>query len=108
MNLKRMEAVFKLMQQYGIEHYKSPELEVRADLQASSAPTVAYSLIDTKIPNETQEIPKAAPVPPTGAAVPPREMNIPHHINEVVSMLKMSDEDLVAKLFPEGATKPEG
>lgn len=38
-------------------------------------------------------------VPPQAA--PPVEMEIPHHTNEVMSLLKMSDEDLVDKMFPE-------
>lgn len=39
--------------------------------------------------------------PPTGAAVLPVQMEIPHHPNEVVSLLRTSDEDLVDRLFPE-------
>lgn len=38
-------------------------------------------------------------VPPQ--AVPPVEMEIPHHTNEVMSLLKMNDNDLVDKMFPE-------
>lgn len=41
------------------------------------------------------------PGPPTAAAVPPVELEIPHHQNEVLGLLKLSDEQLVDKMFPE-------
>ena len=44
---------------------------------------------------------KESKAPPHAAAAPPVEMEIPHHINEVSKLLKLSDEDLVDKLFPE-------
>lgn len=33
-------------------------------------------------------------------AIPPVDMPIPHNTNEVISVLRMSDEELVEKLFP--------
>lgn len=35
------------------------------------------------------------------AAIPPVEMEIPHHVNEVLGLLKLSDEQLVDKMFPD-------
>lgn len=35
------------------------------------------------------------------AAIPPVEMDIPHHANEVLGLLKLSDADLVDKMFPD-------
>lgn len=45
--------------------------------------------------------------PATGAAVPPVEIEIPHHVNEVANLLKLGDEDLVDKLFPDYTKEPE-
>lgn len=39
-------------------------------------------------------------VPPL-AAIPPVTMDIPHHQSEVVSMLRMSPNDLAERLFPD-------
>ncbi len=42
------------------------------------------------------------------AAIPPVEVEIPHHPNEVVSLLRLSDEDLVDKMWPDYSTTEEG
>lgn len=38
---------------------------------------------------------------PDLAAIPPVTMDIPHHQSEVVSMLRMSPNDLAERLFPD-------
>ena len=44
-----------------------------------------------------QEMPE--PIP--SQAIPPVETEIPHHENEVLNLLKLSDEQLVDKMFPD-------
>ena len=39
-------------------------------------------------------------------AIPPVEMPIPHNANEVLGLLKLSDEQLVEKMFPD-FSKPQ-
>lgn len=41
------------------------------------------------------------------AAIPPVQLEIPHHPNEVVSILRMSDEAMVDAMWPD-YTKAEG
>jgi hypothetical protein len=42
------------------------------------------------------------------AAVPPVEMKIPHNASEVVNLLRLNDEDLVDRLFPDYTQIEEG
>ena len=41
-------------------------------------------------------------------AIPPVDIEIQHHVNEVKSLLKLSDEDLVDKMFPDLSQQAEG
>ncbi len=56
--------------------------------------------------------PAAGALPTNGGAsektgdVRPTELKIPHNLSQVVSLLKLSDEQLVDQLFPEGAQQP--
>lgn len=86
------------MRKHGVSYFKSTEVEIKVDLgiPSISAPIVG-SISPTNVPRETQQ------GPPTAAAAPPVEMEIPHHVNEVQALLKLNDEALVDRLFPEGA-----
>jgi|SRR5665213_2733239 len=39
--------------------------------------------------------------PTPSQAAPPVEVDIPHHANEVLNLLRLNDEDLVDKMFPD-------
>lgn len=41
------------------------------------------------------------------AAIPPTDIEIPHHVNEVMSLLRMGDEELVEKMFPDMSELPQ-
>lgn len=64
---------------------------VAKDLQRAPMP---------KVQPTTKPQAKRKPAPDL-AAIPPVTMDIPHHQSEVVSMLRMSPNDLVERLFPD-------
>ncbi len=92
MNLKSTEKLLKLLRAHGVTHFKSHEVELNIgaphteSLDAMS-PVPSAERVETKGPEH-------------GGAIPPVENPIPHHLNEVRSLLKLSDEDLVDQLFP--------
>jgi hypothetical protein len=93
-----------LMRKHGVSYYKSTEVEIKCDLgvPSVSAPVVGtppVSVLDAK--NTIGVIDPKGPA--TAASAPPVEMEIPHHVNEVAALLKLSDNDLVDRLFPDGA-----
>ncbi len=95
MTLKQTDKLLKLLRSHNVSHFKSLDLEVRLEA-LSGANHLA-------VVNPLEEDPKKAAVvaPPYAAAAPPTENTIPHHVNEVAALLKLSDEDLVDKMFPE-------
>lgn len=95
MNLKTTESLLKLLKQYGVSHFKNVEVEVYLN---DNKPEVIHQQLEAT--------PKTKG-PPTAAAAPPVKMEIPHHVNEVANLLKLSDEYLVDKLFPEYPPKDE-
>ncbi len=88
MNQKKLERIIKFLRDNNVSHIKTLKYEIT--LSVLAAPFVAAA----------GEVAKEEDAPPTGAAIPPTENAIPHHVNEVANLLKLSDEDLVDKLFP--------
>lgn len=84
----QMEKIFSLMEKYGVEHFKNGTFEVK--LRAESKPPVK---VEAPIVS-TAKIPEPQ-------AIPPVDLAIPHHVNEVANLLKLNDNDLVDKLFPD-------
>lgn len=96
MTHKATQQLFSLMRQYGVEYFKSLEVEVR--LAATSA-SVALGAPPAPQPTPTSAQ-TSAKGPETAAAAPPVEMHIPHEVNQVNRLLKLNDNDLVDALFP--------
>lgn len=92
MTVEHVERLILVLRSNGVSHYKALDLEIRFD--GSNPPSRPIALPPT-MPTA------AASEPVSGAAVPPMEMKIPHHLNEVASLLKLSDEQLVDRMFPE-------
>ena len=97
------ERVIAFLKANDVEYFKSGELEVR--FRAAPAPSPApIHAPQMSVPNQAP-FPVAAmqskPAPPSAAAIPPVESEIPHHVNEVRSLLRLSDNDLAEKLFPD-------
>lgn len=97
MNPTKAEKLFSLMRQYGIAHFKNEQLEIKM----GHIPGALIQPEDIVKP-EPQVNMSATP----SQAVPPVEMNIPHHVNEVHNLLKLSDNELVDKLFPDFSQMP--
>lgn len=98
MNPLKAEQLFKLMKQYGVSHFKHKELEIRTD-GGPATPEVTKPNSEIWTPLVSKEL------TPSQAA-PPVESKVPHHVNEVASLLKLNDEELVDKLFPDYSNMP--
>ncbi len=87
MNLEKTERLIAMLRQNGVSHFKSEDVEIDFGMPTKHI----------EVPTNTQLQEKAPPL----QAVPPVELEIPHHVNEVNKLMKLSDEDLVDKLFPD-------
>lgn len=96
MKADKAEKLFSLMKQYGIEHFKTSELEIKMSSVTSSQAIPVKKVKQGASPDSNVPV-----APPPSQAIPPNEMTIPHHVNEVASLLKLNDNDLVDKLFPD-------
>lgn len=92
MKIEKIERLLALLKREGVSHFKYAEIEIRLETHGVSSSTARSSpeLVLTN-PQETK----------TAASAPPVEITIPHHVNEVTSLLRLKDEDLVEKLFPD-------
>lgn len=89
MNLREIEELIYLLKRNGVSRFESKELSLRF----SSAPQALSPVL-------------SEPGPPL-QAIPPVEAEIKHHANEVKNLLKLSDEELVDKMFPDYTKPPE-
>lgn len=78
------------------------DIEAAIKLLGTQNITDDFNLLKTGIRDDSHE--KSVPL----QAVPPVQLEIPHHLNEVTSILKMSDEELVDQLFPDYTQHAEG
>lgn len=120
MKIKNAERLITLLRTNGVLYFKSKDLEIRIDPSVKGL--VSSDRVDpgSTSNNPGDSIRNAQNPPMNGSnnlwapltsgymvpgpplqAVPPVESEIPHHFNEVRSMLKMGDEELVDKLFPD-------
>lgn len=102
MTVKGTERLLNLLRAYGVSHFKTPEVEIRIGAPPLSSPD-SLDAIGSPSPRVSE-----TKAPATGAAIPPVQSEIPHHVNEVAALLKLGDNDLVDALFPEGAPPAEG
>lgn len=93
MTIKATEQLLLLLRAHGVSHFKTPTIEIRIGGAPPLDPVAAVGPVFSA--------PSSAKIPPTAAAAPPVEMQIPHHINEVQKLLKLGDEQLVDALFPD-------
>jgi len=91
MNPVKCEKIFSLMKQFGVEYFKNSELEIKMSMEKAHE--------DIK-KHKSKEIKEGRKAPPPQAA-PPVEVTIPHHVNEVARLMKLSDTELVDELFPD-------
>jgi hypothetical protein len=87
MNLKTTEKLLQLLRHHGVQHFKTAEVEIGFGQVPVSGPVAMPEPLPTSAVVALAE-PKAAAT------------EIPHYINEVANLLKLSDNELVEKLFP--------
>lgn len=85
MNTSYVERIIELCKANGITRFKSKDL----DLRFGGAPAQT----------QTKPIPLQA--------IPPKTDEIPHHLNEVRNLMKLSPEELVDRMFPDYSQGPE-
>lgn len=113
MTASQIERLIKVLKANGVTRFRGEDLEIDFAAAASSSPTIelpipkpsepedVITLMPMKMPSSTTE-PKKNPARANAGDIPTKNIDIPHHFNQMVSVLKMSDEELVNQLFPEG------
>lgn len=99
MTIKEIENLIQILRTNGVKYFKSDEVEIKLEAVVPATTQVVASVSPESRPEDPR---KQKQENRTLGDVPIKEMQIPHQINEMVSVLKMSPEDLVDKLFPEG------
>lgn len=104
MNVTSAERLIKALRAAGVTYFKSEEFEVRFGAVESQTKNAGGSEVKKQVPIPMSEsLPQqfSPPVKQDNAGdVPTKEMKIPHQLNEMVSVLKMNDEQLVDMIFP--------
>jgi|SRR6185312_2713018 len=100
MNLKQTAKLIQLLKASGVTKFKSVDLE----LEFGNSPTSTSGMRKSISKPSKSQAASAQPPSPAGAAssLTPKDLPIPHHMTEVRSLLKLNDNDLVDKIFPEG------
>lgn len=83
MKPEKLEQIIALCRLNGVTHFK------HADFEIAFGEPVSSNIVSLGVKD------------PTIKPVPPTEMVIPHQSTEVANLLKLSDMDLVDKLFPD-------
>lgn len=96
MNQLKIEKLFVLMKTYNVSHFSDGKISITIG-QSQDLPLPVNPLVAKEKPNAKMQAQSAPPV----------ELSIPHHENEVAKLLKLSDEDLVDKLFPDYTDLPQ-
>lgn len=95
MNIEQTEKLIHLLKRNGLSHYKTEKLELSFFYYADSEQS-DKSHMKTEINSTQQETSEKLSSEKANMGDP-----IPHHENEVMNMLRMNDNDLVDKLFPD-------
>lgn len=94
MDPKKLRLIFKLMKEFHVEHFRHADFEIKL---SSYKPEISSKTEPVKKTNKRK-------IPPQ-QAIPIVEQSIPHHENEVAKLLKLSDHELVDRLFPDYTQK---
>lgn len=93
---KNLREVVQVLKEFGVSYFKNSEIELKLDISTS-----------------THQSQKASVITPAEAAHVPVEITeqekeeIKHKLEEMTSVLNMSDTDLLDRLFPDSAAKEE-
>ena len=86
MTIAEIEQLIRLLKTSGVKSFKSKDIKLEFE---------PMNALAARAPDSTNK-----PAPPL-QAIPPVTEEIIHHANEVASLLRLNDEDLVDKLFPD-------
>jgi hypothetical protein len=105
MTLSQTQQLIEMLRSSGVEYYKTQYLELRFTNHVDNQPVTPPQQSTFHAPVDVRQadysyVTSVTNIPPANA-VPPTEANIPHHTNEVLSMLRLDDNSLVDKLFPD-------
>lgn len=107
MTAKQTENLVRALARLGVTYVKTSEIEVHlsANSDAHSDPIVEQ--VETSLPRSPLQTPQATVAsPPQPKEGEKSDKEIPHTIEELASLLKLSDKDLLDRLFPD-ATQEE-
>lgn len=131
MNLTSTARLISMLRANGVSFFKSAEVEIHLGAVESQSRLSTVGPEPSSVPHGTGPMampqmglsPMAAienqmsfqnqqgstvnPNRQSAGDVPVKEVQIPHAVHEMLNVMKMSDEELVDKLFPEGSP-PEG
>jgi hypothetical protein len=96
---RETESLLKLMAKLGVTHLKTPLIE--ASLSPSKPPTQPIDIIGL----DSTPTAEQAVSPPEASEAP--QGNIPHTSEELASLMKLSDQELLDRLIPEASPTPE-
>lgn len=98
MTLKQTEKLIQMLKASGVTRFKTVDVELEFGNSTASTSGMRNS-----VPNrQKKKSASTQPPSPVGADLLPKDIPIPHHMSEVRSLLKLNDNDLVDKIFPEG------
>lgn len=92
MSPKEIKALVKMLRMCGVTRYKTPELEL--DLAGSTQGE------STSLLTKTRSV-RSGPGQPLVPRETAEDKPIEHKVVEMTSLLKLSDQDLVDRLFPD-------
>lgn len=107
MTLQSTDRLLSILRANGVTYFKSHDVEIRIGAietrpaSAAVGPEPSHVPRGTGLPSSEQKVNKSENSSSAGD-VPVKQVNIPHQVNKMVSVLRMSDEQLVDALFPEG------
>lgn len=82
---KNLREVIHVLKEYGVTYFKSDEMELKLDVTAQEDGKIPFPLAQsTSVPIKKDEDPE-----------------IKHKVDELTSLLRLGDEDLVDRLFPD-------
>lgn len=97
MSPKELKALLKMLKLNGVTHFKSADFEISlrdsSVIERGSPRSEVIGLIPVPA---TKEVSRE-----TSEALPLEEKPIPHEVVQLTSLLKLSDVDLVDRLFPD-------
>lgn len=100
MTLRQTERLLALLKANGVTHYKSGEVEIILEASVPQGRGAKdNSRTQSPKPPMNPSLLTRSVVP--AQAAPPVASNIPHHTNEVASLLRLDDAALVDRLFPD-------